>query len=126
MSYFCCDFFARRAIFKSAPRAPLPAISANSTREPHALSTAELRYPLLLTVPQVLPHRQRTERAVGYVEVREHLQLHHLVGDIEEGLGIHGGAEVATFHWVTERRSAVAVITWPKARRGLGFGIRQS
>lgn len=42
------------------------------------------------TWTQILTNVQRAEDAVGDVEVREHLQLDDLVGQVEEGLGIHG------------------------------------
>lgn len=42
-----------------------------------------------LTGSQILPDVQRAQYAVRYVEVREHLQLDDLIGDVQERLGIH-------------------------------------
>lgn len=80
-----------------------------------------------LTAAQVLAHRQRTQCAVGDVEVREHLQLNHLVGDVQETLGIHGWCSLASNRL---RRSLVIRICvdgerrtfyrhWGIVRRGL-------
>lgn len=45
---------------------------------------------LWLTTSQIFPYWQRTESTVSYIEIREHLQLDHLVSYIQEGFGIHG------------------------------------
>ena len=43
---------------------------------------------------QVVPHCQAAEGGVGQVEVGEHLELGDLVGQVQEGLGIHDEADL--------------------------------
>jgi len=42
-----------------------------------------------VTLPEVLPDMEAAKRGVGDVKVREHLQLCHLVGHLEEHLRVH-------------------------------------
>ena len=44
-----------------------------------------------LTTGQVIPDCEAAQGGVGEVEVGIHLELGHLVGQVQEGLGVHRG-----------------------------------
>ena len=57
------------------------------------------------TASQVFPYGQGAQGAVRNVEIGKHLELDHLVGDVEESLRIHleAGADCSHFHYETLR-----------------------
>lgn len=48
-----------------------------------------LPWKLMSTTTQIFLDTQGTQEGVRDIKVREHFQFHHLVGDVQKGLGIH-------------------------------------
>lgn len=60
------------------------------------------------TASEILPDRESAQRAVGDVEIGEHFQFHHLIGDVEECLRVHGDGCTTLLPTASERTTRVS------------------